>query len=395
MAIYTLRVYGLDCFASAASGSGLGEFGEAGADALLDRGDRFTFDAASGTAYDIRINDTNALWGESLNQTLDSAVTLTSPSAVADENRLEAQPSGGRVFPVGAETAVIYQITFRDIVSNQTYRMAGVTLDVERDVRGIPALEYTDGVYWVGDVPPDGATLEVTAKWNGDGHTGDAGQADIGPVPLICFAPGSLIATPDGSVPVEALRPGDHVLTGDGSARPVRWAGCSRDPAGFGPGRAVRIRAGALGPGLPARDLTVSRQHRIMVDSPALRRMFGLRRALVPAHALTALAGVEMPRPDGPIAWHHLLLDTHDVVLANGLPCESLWLGEMAFASLPPASRRRIAALGGVFLLRHLAAGPALPFPGAAQARALALRHVGNGRPLVAPRRAPVGRCVA
>ena len=49
---------------------------------------------------------------------------------------------------------------------------------------------------------------------------------------------------------------------------------------------------GALGNGLPRRDLLVSRQHRMLVRSSIAGRMFGDKEVLVAAHHLTALPGV-------------------------------------------------------------------------------------------------------
>ena len=45
----------------------------------------------------------------------------------------------------------------------------------------------------------------------------------------------------------------------------------------------VRILAGALGHGMPQRDLLVSRQHRMLVSSAICERMFGLEQVLVSA----------------------------------------------------------------------------------------------------------------
>ena len=36
----------------------------------------------------------------------------------------------------------------------------------------------------------------------------------------------------------------------------------------------------------------------------------------------------------GPVAYNHLLFDRHEIVLANGLPCESLYPGPMALGAL-------------------------------------------------------------
>src|SRR5690606_6300515 len=98
----------------------------------------------------------------------------------------------------------------------------------------------------------------------------------IAPVP-ICFCRGTLIATRNGEVPVEKLRLGDEVLTLDHGYQPIRWLG-SRKLSALAlrarPAlRPVEIRDGALGAGLPTRDLRLSPQHRVLLRSKVLDRM--------------------------------------------------------------------------------------------------------------------------
>jgi len=73
-----------------------------------------------------------------------------------------------------------------------------------------------------------------------------------------CFVSGTPVDTPRGPRPVETLRPGDRVLTRDHGEQVIRWAGARRLVLPEGPQgdrfRPVRLRAGCLGPGVPARD---------------------------------------------------------------------------------------------------------------------------------------------
>lgn len=202
-----------------------------------------------------------------------------------------------------------------------------------------------------------------------------------------CFAEGTLIATPRGPRAVEQLRTGDLVLTADRGAQPLCWVGGQEFSARMvdaDPGLApVRIAAGALGPGVPARDLLVSRQHRIVVCSAIARRMAGPGGALVAAHRLVGLPGIA-PEPPRAVAYRHLMFEAHEVVLAEGAPAESFLPGRMALAALPAAARAEVLAVPA--LLRGRRAGalvPARPVLTGARARRLVERHARNRQYLV------------
>ena len=132
----------------------------------------------------------------------------------------------------------------------------------------------------------------------------------------ICFMPGTLVATPAGEAAVETLRRGDLVLTPDGTEAPVVWMGrqtVSRrfaDPLRVLP---VRIEAGALGEGLPRRDLLVSPDHALFLDG-----------VLVHAGALVNDSTIrrETNVPEIWTYWHVELAD-HALVLAEGVAAES------------------------------------------------------------------------
>ncbi len=121
-----------------------------------------------------------------------------------------------------------------------------------------------------------------------------------------------MIATPDDEIPVEDIRPGDLVLSADGAALRVRWVGHRRADCRANPEHApIRIRAGALGAGTPRRDLVVSPDHALFID--------GL---LIPAERLVN-GGTIVRDAATRVIYHHVELEHHAVLLAEGAPAES------------------------------------------------------------------------
>lgn len=130
-----------------------------------------------------------------------------------------------------------------------------------------------------------------------------------------CFAAGTAIETADGARPVESLAAGDLVRTISGTLRPIRWVGhrsvdCARhpEPAAVRP---VSIAAHAFGPGMPARALDLSPDHAIYAEG-----------VLVPVkHLINGTTICEQRVKQ--VTYHHIELDQHDVILAEGLPAET------------------------------------------------------------------------
>ncbi len=130
-----------------------------------------------------------------------------------------------------------------------------------------------------------------------------------------CYVAGTRIRTPDGDVPIETLREGDAVLTASGVARPVRWIGRRSYAGRFLLGNRgrlpIRFAAGSLGVGLPERDLLVSPEHGMAIDG-----------WLVPAAALLNGTTIIQAALDA-VRYVHVELDSHDLLLAEGMPSES------------------------------------------------------------------------
>jgi hypothetical protein len=131
---------------------------------------------------------------------------------------------------------------------------------------------------------------------------------------VVCFASGSRIRTAKGEVPVENLRVGDLAVTAAGEARPIVWIGHRRITNLTSEQHPVRVLAGAFGDGLPARDLRLSPGHAVCVDV--------MDEVFVPIDHL--INGQTIFREDvAEETYWHVELESHDVLLADGLPCES------------------------------------------------------------------------
>ena len=174
-----------------------------------------------------------------------------------------------------------------------------------------------------------------------------------------CFTPGTTVTCETGERRVEDLRPGDRVLTRDHGLQPLRWVG--RKELGIADLLAdpklqpVLIRAGALGPGMPARDMKVSRQHRMLMTGPRAELLFGSDEVLVQAEHLTHLPGVTHAT-DTRVTYVHLLFDQHEVVLSDGTWSESFQPGERTLAGMDGAARDEL-----LRLFPDLAQGAAYP----------------------------------
>ena len=130
-----------------------------------------------------------------------------------------------------------------------------------------------------------------------------------------CFAAGTRILTPAGEVPVEALEAGDLLVLASGRTARVRWIGRRRvDCRAHSAPRAVMpvcIRAGAIAPGVPARDLFLSPDHAVYVDG-----------MLIPVRCLINGRSIVQLVADA-VTYFHVELPRHDVMLAEGLAVES------------------------------------------------------------------------
>ena len=135
----------------------------------------------------------------------------------------------------------------------------------------------------------------------------------------LCFAAGSMIATPDGECVIEDLAIGDLVQTTDGRAVPVKWVARSTISPMFNPAdrlEPVRIRKGALGPNTPHTDLIVTADHGMIIDDLLINAGALVNGSTIDWYPWKALGTS--------LTYYHVETEGHDTILANGAAAETL-----------------------------------------------------------------------
>jgi hypothetical protein len=134
-----------------------------------------------------------------------------------------------------------------------------------------------------------------------------------------CFCAGTRLLTEYGDIAVEDVRVGDLLVTIREGGPPVGrvvWTGRRQIDISRHPRpetiRPVRINAGAFAPHIPMRNLRLSPGHAIYMDG-----------ALFEAIALVNGTSIVQEQDAQIVTYHHVELETHDVLLAEGLPAES------------------------------------------------------------------------
>jgi V8-like Glu-specific endopeptidase len=179
------------------------------------------------------------------------------------------------------------------------------------------------GPVWVqGKSGPAAVGLVSSADASGDGFFVELTPSAVSTIDswvtednAACFLQGTRVATRRGAVPVEALSQADVVLARFGGPTRIRWIGrrrvdCARHPR---PRTVwpVRLRAHALGPARPSRDLWLSPDHAVFVAG-----------ALIPVRYLLNGASI-VQEPREVVVYWHVELPRHDVLLAENLPAET------------------------------------------------------------------------
>lgn len=284
-----------------------------------------------------------ALNAQNTNTVATTEITFSSGTS----GDLNLEPNGGAPDP---DTTVIvdgvemtFTVNFSGTLphSNKLANVNGV------DLRGEPIVVITteDGqrLFFL----PNGVSEATMDAFPNGAHDLDAVTTTTDfPV---CFARGTEILTPRGLVPVESLSVGDHVLTYGGQEMPVRWI--AKRALSFAElliepkFRPICLPAGFLGSEGPNKDLWLSPQHRFLFKGWEAELLFRNAEVFVPAASCRHLSGAPKPDVASGVTYYHLFLERHEILIANGLPCESLFPGDSAIASLTVEARNELVGL--------------------------------------------------
>ncbi|MGL4821937.1 MAG: Hint domain-containing protein, partial [Plesiomonas shigelloides] len=257
-----------------------------------------------------------------------------------------------------------------------------------------PAIIKNPLAWMRADQNDDGILNDTAAGWSdtntltlqNGGVAVDGADLNFDRSNVVCYARGTLIATPHGDVRIEELAVGDLVKTLDNGDKEIMWIGSRKLSAAELEANPklcpIRIRAGALGNGIPRSDLTVSPQHRILVDSRIAERMFGQRQVLVSAKSLIDLDGVEVVLPAEGVEYIHFMCDQHEIVLAEGAASETLYTGPQALKTLEPAALQEVFTLFPELIDAVTLPRSARMLANGRRSRNMVERHISNKAPL-------------
>lgn len=194
-----------------------------------------------------------------------------------------------------------------------------------------------------GKRPPPNRLLRIVRGPFGDPVLRNATAAPAG---VICFTPGTRLATPKGARRIERLAEGDLVETKDAGAQEILWIGRRRMSGArmhaMPDLRPVRFRNGALGRREEAGDLVVSPRHRILIEGPVARALFGAAEVLVAAEDLVDGRHVIRDQALPEVCYVHLMLPRHHIVRANGIDSESFHPASTDLRTVDPAELARL-----------------------------------------------------
>lgn len=326
------------------------------ADPVTDNG----MDVIHGGAGDDTIfgqDDDDTLYGDAGDDTIDGGIDDdTIFGGTGDDTLIGGQGhdlidggAGADVMSGGDDRDTFVNVNAGDTVSGGAgYSLSGADDFDTLDLRGSTAPGGSLTVNITGPDSDGNGVDGFVEYFDGSGNpTGTLTFTNIEEI-IPCFTPGTRIATPKGEVLVEGLSVGDRVITRDNGIQEIRWIGqktlASGDLARGEHLRPIQIRKGALGNGLPERDMMVSPNHRVLVANDKTALYFEESEVLVAAKHLTGLDGVDQVAIAG-VTYIHFMFDNHEVVLSDGAWTESFQPGDLSLRGVGNAQRNEILEL--------------------------------------------------
>jgi hypothetical protein len=161
-----------------------------------------------------------------------------------------------------------------------------------------------------------GGTDDIAVK-TGTYTTSEFSKSGTSGISFACFVTGTGIDRADGgTTAVENLRIGDEVKLASGGAGRVKWIGWRTlnverhsEPTMVRP---IRIAAGAISDGVPRRDVLMSPDHALYLEG-----------GLTPVRLLVNGATIRPVWGTRAVTYYHVELESHDILLVDGLPAES------------------------------------------------------------------------
>lgn len=158
---------------------------------------------------------------------------------------------------------------------------------------------------------------------------------------------GTQVRTPCGPRRIEHVRAGDLIVTRTKGLQPVRmvWRRELRDVDLRGRPEAapVRLKTRAIGPMMPQQDLVLAPEHPVLVPGYRLDGLAGSIGGLMEAGELAGTsdaAYVDRSLEEAPL--FHLVFDSHQIFMANGLPVGSVDLTADVLERLEPSLRDEV-----------------------------------------------------
>lgn len=248
-------------------------------------------------------------------EALDNTGTATQ---ITDLTQLEALITAPPPLPELDYVEIVVNGVVLETIPADDPRIISTPLGLRVDCAEITGYPYNVG---------DSLEVEVRAVFTPGGDTLSVGGFAL-PV-FVCFTRGTHILTPVGERAIEDLSVGDRIVTRDHGVQLIRWIGSTHLPAAALAARPelrpIRITAGAFGPDTPVRDLSLSRQHRVLVRDWRADLLFGSPDGvLTPAFTLINDRDVRMDDggADG-VEYFHIAFDGHEVIYSEGLETES------------------------------------------------------------------------